>query len=84
MFWLFANNNPQISAVTSNKTFQSAVRYALDYKSIVGVAGPGAIQAPGIIPSMFLGALPQSDGGQAGRDEGEGGARSVRASATRR
>ena len=28
--------------------------------SIVGVAGPGAIQAPGIIPSMFLGALPQS------------------------
>jgi peptide/nickel transport system substrate-binding protein len=27
----------------------------------VSVAGPGAIQAPGIIPSMFLGALPQKD-----------------------
>jgi peptide/nickel transport system substrate-binding protein len=60
MFFLFANNNPDVSAVTSNKQFQQAVRYALDYKSIVQVAGPGAIQAPGVIPSMFLGALPQS------------------------
>ena len=61
VFWLFANNNPQISTITSNKQFQQAVRYALDYKSIVQVAGPGAIQAPGIIPSMFLGSLKQSD-----------------------
>ncbi len=60
VFWLFANDNPQISSITSNKKFQEAVRYALDYKSILGVAGPGAIQAPGIIPSMFLGSLPQS------------------------
>jgi peptide/nickel transport system substrate-binding protein len=37
------------------------VRYALDYKSIVSIAGPGAIQAPGIIPSMFLGSLPQKN-----------------------
>ena len=62
VFWLFANNNPQISTVTPNKQFQTAVRYALDYKSIVQVAGPGAIQAPGMIPSMFLGALKQSQG----------------------
>jgi peptide/nickel transport system substrate-binding protein len=61
IFWLFTNNNPQISAITSNKQFQQAVRYALDYKSILSVAGPGAIQAPGIIPSMFLGSLPQKD-----------------------
>jgi len=61
IFWLFTNNNPQISAVTSNKQFQTAVRYALDYKSILSVAGPGAIQAPGMIPSMFLGSLPQKD-----------------------
>jgi peptide/nickel transport system substrate-binding protein len=60
VFWLFANNNPKLSTVTSNKSFQKAIRYALDYPSIVGVAGPGAIQAPGMIPSMFLGALPQS------------------------
>src|SRR5205814_8904900 len=61
VFWLFANQNPQISAVTSNKQWVQAVRYALDYKSILSVAGPGAIQAPGIIPSMFLGSLPQKD-----------------------
>jgi peptide/nickel transport system substrate-binding protein len=59
VFWLFANENPQVSSVTSNPHWQQAVRYALDYPSILSVAGPGAIQAPGIIPSMFLGALPQ-------------------------
>ena len=61
IFWLLANNNPQVSSVASNKHFQQAVRYALDYRSIVNVAGPGAIQAPGIIPSMFLGALPRKE-----------------------
>ena len=60
-FWLFANNDPKVSSVTSNKQWQQAVRYALDYKSILSVAGPGAIQAPGLIPSMFLGSLPQKD-----------------------
>ncbi len=58
VFWLFANNNPDISAATPNKRFQSAVRYALDYRSFVTLAGAGAIQARGIIPSMFLGSLP--------------------------
>jgi peptide/nickel transport system substrate-binding protein len=61
VFWLFANNDPSISSITPNKRFQNAVRYALDYRSIVGVAGPGAIQAAGIIPSMFLGSLPQAN-----------------------
>jgi peptide/nickel transport system substrate-binding protein len=61
VFWLFANNNPQISAVTSNKQWQNAVRYGLNYKSILQVAGPGAYQTPGIIPSMFAGALPAKD-----------------------
>ena len=60
-FWLFTNNDSSVSSVTSNKQFQTAVRYALDYQSIVSIAGPGAIQAPGVIPSMFLGALPQKD-----------------------
>jgi peptide/nickel transport system substrate-binding protein len=61
VFWLYANNNPQISAVTSNKQWQTAVRYGLDYHSILSVAGPGAYQTPGIIPSMFLGALPAKE-----------------------
>src|SRR6266540_335988 len=61
IFWLFANNNADISSITPNKRFQAAVRNALDYRSIVSVAGPGAIQAPGIIPSMFLGSLPRKE-----------------------
>jgi peptide/nickel transport system substrate-binding protein len=61
VFWLFANDSPSISAVTSNKQWQTAVRYGLDYHSILSVAGPGAYQTPGIIPSMFLGALPAKE-----------------------
>ncbi len=60
IFFLMANNNPKVSAVTSNKDFQAAVRYGLDYASLAALAGKGAIQAPGLIPSMFLGALPRS------------------------
>jgi peptide/nickel transport system substrate-binding protein len=60
VFWLFANNNPSISSATPNRRFQEAVRYALDYPSFVRLAGGGAIQARGIIPSMFLGSLPPS------------------------
>lgn len=61
VFWLFANDDPSVSAVTSNKQWQTAVRYGLDYKSILSVAGPGAYQTPGIIPSMFAGALPAKE-----------------------
>jgi peptide/nickel transport system substrate-binding protein len=60
VFWLLSNNNPEISKITSNKAFQRAVRYGIDYASVVAVGGPGTIQAPGIIPSMFLGSLPQA------------------------
>jgi peptide/nickel transport system substrate-binding protein len=60
MFFLYANDDPKVSAVTSNKDYQAAIRYGLDYASLADLAGKGAIQAPGVIPSMFLGALPQS------------------------
>jgi peptide/nickel transport system substrate-binding protein len=61
VFYVFTNDDPQVSPVTSNMRFQQAVRYALDYRGIASVAGPGAIQAPGLIPSMILGALPRRD-----------------------
>jgi peptide/nickel transport system substrate-binding protein len=61
VFWLYANNDKSVSTVTSNKSWQTAVRYGLDYKSILSVAGPGAYQTPGLIPSMFDGALPAKD-----------------------
>ena len=59
VFYLFTHDDPRISSVTSNKRFQAAVRHALDYEAIRAVAGHGAIRAPGVIPSMILGALPQ-------------------------
>jgi peptide/nickel transport system substrate-binding protein len=61
VFWLYANNDKTVSTVTSNKQWQTAVRYGLDYKSILSVAGPGAYQTPGLIPSMFDGALPAKE-----------------------
>src|SRR3989440_300399 len=60
IFFMLANNNPQVSTVTSNRHFQAAVRYGLDYGSLARLAGPGSIQAPGVIPNMFLGSLPRS------------------------
>jgi peptide/nickel transport system substrate-binding protein len=60
IFFVLMNSNEAISNVTANKDFQRAVRYAIDYRSVVQVGGPGTIQAPGVIPSMFLGSLPQS------------------------
>lgn len=59
-FFVFTNDNPAISKITSNKDFQQAVRYGLDYKSLVELAGKGSIQAPGIIPTLFIGALDAS------------------------
>jgi peptide/nickel transport system substrate-binding protein len=60
VIFLLANNNPAISGITRNKHFQNAMRYGLDYASFVQLAGAGAIQTPGVVPSMFLGALPPS------------------------
>jgi peptide/nickel transport system substrate-binding protein len=69
-FFVFTNNNPEISKITSNQDFQQAVRYGLDYKSLVELAGAGSVQAPGIVPNLFLGALdaaraPQTDAAKA-------------------
>jgi peptide/nickel transport system substrate-binding protein len=57
VFFLFANANPEISAVTSNPDFVEAVRYGLDYEGILELGGEGAVQPPGMIPSTLLGAL---------------------------
>jgi peptide/nickel transport system substrate-binding protein len=62
LFFLLTNDNPKISKVTSNPDFQQAVRYGINYQSLVQLAGKGAVQAAGIIPSMFLGSLPAGSG----------------------
>lgn len=56
-FFLFANANPEVSAITSNPDFREAVRYGLDFEAILELAGEGADQAYGVIPNTFLGAI---------------------------
>jgi peptide/nickel transport system substrate-binding protein len=62
LFFLLTNDNPKVSKVTSNPQFQTAVRDGINYASLVQLAGKGAVQAGGIIPSMFLGSLPANGG----------------------
>jgi peptide/nickel transport system substrate-binding protein len=62
VFFLFTNNSAAVSKITSNPDFQEAVRYGVDYDSLVTLAGTGAVQANGIIPTMFLGSLAAGTG----------------------
>jgi peptide/nickel transport system substrate-binding protein len=62
LFFVLTNDNPKISKITSNPDFQTAVRYGINYQSLVQLAGTGAVQAAGIIPTMFLGSLPPGSG----------------------
>lgn len=62
VFFLFTNNSATVSKTTSNPDFQEAVRYGVDYDSLVNLAGTGAVQANGIIPTMFLGSLAAGTG----------------------
>src|SRR5258707_1893464 len=62
LFFVLTNDNPKVSKITSNPKFQQAVRYGINYPSLVQLAGKGAVQAAGIIPTMFLGSLPAGSG----------------------
>lgn len=64
VFFLYLSQNATFSDATkftSNAKCVEAARYGVNYKKIVRYAGLGAIQAPGIIPSFFSGALTQKD-----------------------
>lgn len=60
IFFLFTNDNPKISKVTANPDFQKAVRDAIDYRSLLQLAGAGSVQTPGVVPTVFTGTLPSS------------------------
>lgn len=57
IFFLFANANPEVSAVTSTADFREAMRYGLDLEGLLELAGDGASMSYGIVPKEFLGAL---------------------------
>ena len=60
IFDVEANMDSAVSP-TGDPAVRKAIRLALDYAGYARLSGAGAAQAPGVIPSQFLGALPQSD-----------------------
>ena len=60
VMFMFANDNSKVSKITSNHDFQKALRYGIDYAGLLQLAGTGAVQSPGVIPTILLGALPAS------------------------
>ncbi len=61
IFFLFANANTAVSAITSTDDFREALRYGLDREALLELAGEGASIAYGVIPNEFLGALDAED-----------------------
>ncbi|MCL2788502.1 MAG: ABC transporter substrate-binding protein [Micrococcales bacterium] len=59
--FLFANNNPAISELTANPDTVRAIKAAIDYPGLLEIAGEGAGQATSLIPTQFLGTLPQEE-----------------------
>jgi peptide/nickel transport system substrate-binding protein len=56
----FSNNNPAISAISSNKHLQQAIRYAIDYTAIMKLAGQGAVREASVTTPSFPGSLQPS------------------------
>ncbi|MDR0488431.1 MAG: ABC transporter substrate-binding protein [Propionibacteriaceae bacterium] len=59
--FLLMNSNPKVNEFTAKPKCVEAVKAALNYESILELAGRGASQATGVVPAGFLGALPQSE-----------------------
>jgi len=62
--YMMLNQDPAVSAITSNPKFATALKLALDYDKILALAGEGAQRPGGVVPSMFVGALPTDLGNQ--------------------
>ncbi|MBC9942948.1 ABC transporter substrate-binding protein [Leucobacter sp. cx-328] len=56
--YIFANDNPEVSGITSNEDFREALSYAVDYDKVLELAGEGASRMASVVPNEFLGAVP--------------------------
>ncbi|MFI6922728.1 ABC transporter substrate-binding protein [Nonomuraea spiralis] len=77
VIFLLANQDSGVSKTTPNVKFVEAVRKGVDYAGLLELAGEGAGQAPGVIPSQLLGALPPE---QAAKRDVEGAKAALAAS----
>ncbi|MEZ3160677.1 ABC transporter substrate-binding protein [Microbacterium sp. BWT-B31] len=55
--FLLLNQSPELAGDLANVKIAEAIRYGLDYDSLLELAGAGATQATGVIPAGFEGAL---------------------------
>jgi len=55
--FLLVNQDPAIGGPTANTDFAAAVRYGLDYDGLLELAGTGSVEATGVIPPGYAGAL---------------------------
>ena len=60
-FTLMLSADCKVSNTTCNLDFRQAVRYAIDYKALLNLAGKGAVQAVGLLPTGIPGALSNGD-----------------------
>ena len=58
VLFLLLNADPTVNQYTAKPQFVTAVKQAIDYNSLLDLAGIGASQATGLVPTGFLGALP--------------------------
>ena len=58
--FLLLNLDSKVGGVTANAKFREAVRLGIDYSGLLQLGGSGSVQAAGLIPSTFVGALPSS------------------------
>lgn len=55
--FMWFNMTPAYGKSAANVNFVQAMRHAIDYKALISLAGDGAKQPGGMVPSGFLGAL---------------------------
>lgn len=60
--YMMMNQNPEISAATSDPKFSAAVKQAINYDKIVALGGEGAERPGGLVPTSLLGSLPVEQG----------------------
>jgi peptide/nickel transport system substrate-binding protein len=59
--YIVMNVNSDIGGSFADHRVQEAVRYALDYRGILALAGPGAVRLAGLIPAVLPGGLAPQD-----------------------
>ncbi|MCD1570439.1 ABC transporter substrate-binding protein [Agromyces mediolanus] len=60
-YFLSLNQDPAVSAVTSNPAFVKALRLTVDGEGLAKLFGEGATPAAGLVPPAFAGALDESE-----------------------